>query len=318
MKPIFIILNLLLIACNNADKQREKEIQKIKLQPVFKLFHKDFFEGSPIINLKQKYPYLFPKNVDDSIWEAKKSDENTLKLYKMSKEIFKDFKEQKKDLTHLFKHITYYEPTFKTPKTFTLISDLEYEYPVIYADSLLFISLDLFFGKDAEVYQNYPKYLRETLDKENLNVKVAQQIIPKVFNIWNKQNTFLDHMIKNGKILYLTEKLLPKAKQEKIIGYSAEQIQWATDNERHIWEYFIVHNLLYSNDRNLLFRFINPAPFSRFYTEYDSKSPGRIGVWIGWLIVKYFMKENDKVSLKDMLLMDSTALFEKSKYKPAK
>jgi uncharacterized protein YjaZ len=74
---------------------------------------------------------------------------------------------------------------------------------------------------------------------------------------------------------------------------------------------------LYSADAKLGNRFINLAPFSKFYLEIDNESPGRIGCWVGWQIVRSFMK-NNKVSVQDMIKMNANELFEKSKYKPKK
>jgi len=74
---------------------------------------------------------------------------------------------------------------------------------------------------------------------------------------------------------------------------------------------------LYDTDQKLIPRFINPAPFSKFYLEIDNESPGKVGSWIGWQIVRSFMENND-VSLQQLLQMDNKELFEKSKYKPKK
>jgi hypothetical protein len=35
---------------------------------------------------------------------------------------------------------------------------------------------------------------------------------------------------------------------------------------------------------------MTPAPFSKFYLEIDNDSPGRIGAWIGWQMVRSYMK----------------------------
>ena len=75
--------------------------------------------------------------------------------------------------------------------------------------------------------------------------------------------------------------------------------------------------MLYSSDSKLPNRFTNVAPFSKFYLEIDNDSPGRVGQWIGWQIVRSFMQNND-VSMQDMLKMDDKEIFEKSKYKPKK
>jgi hypothetical protein len=84
-----------------------------------------------------------------------------------------------------------------------------------------------------------------------------------------------------------------------------------------MWRYFIEKKLLYDTDQKLIPRFINPAPFSKFYLEIDNESPGKVGSWVGWQIVRAFM-ENNEVSLQQLLQMDYKELFEKSKYKPKK
>jgi len=75
--------------------------------------------------------------------------------------------------------------------------------------------------------------------------------------------------------------------------------------------------MLYDTDQKLIPRFINPAPFSKFYLEIDNESPGRVGAWIGWQMVRSYMANNE-VSLAQLLKTDAKEVFEKSKYKPKK
>ena len=65
-------------------------------------------------------------------------------------------------------------------------------------------------------------------------------------------------------------------------------------------------------------RFIHPAPFSKFYLELDNESPGKIGQWIGWNIVKSYVKNNPTVSLLEVLKKSEFEIFQYSKYKPFK
>jgi uncharacterized protein YjaZ len=51
--------------------------------------------------------------------------------------------------------------------------------------------------------------------------------------------------------------------------------------------------------------------------EIDNETPGRVGTWVGWQIVRSFMNNND-VTLQQALQMDTMELFQKSKYKPKK
>jgi uncharacterized protein YjaZ len=124
-------------------------------------------------------------------------------------------------------------------------------------------------------------------------------------------------MVYAGKQLYLKDVLLPQISDAEKIGYSPEQLTWCQENESYMWRYFMQEQLLYSTDSKLATRFINTAPFSKFYLEIDNESPGRVGTWIGWQIVRSFMNNND-VNLQQLLQMDPIEIFQNSKYKPKK
>ena len=132
-----------------------------------------------------------------------------------------------------------------------------------------------------------------------------------------KNKELLSLMISSGKELYLKDVLLPETTDAEKIGYIPEQITWCQENESYMWRHFMENNLLYSTDSKLPNRFINVAPFSKFYLEIDNETPGRVGTWVGWQIVRSYMNNND-VTLQQVLQMDPMELFQKSKYKPKK
>jgi uncharacterized protein YjaZ len=101
------------------------------------------------------------------------------------------------------------------------------------------------------------------------------------------------------------------------IGYSQKKINWAIENEYFVWTYFIENEILFDPDNKLNSRFINNAPFSKFYLENDKDSSEMIGKFIGWQIVKSFMK-NNKISFKEMIALKPIDIYNKSKYKPKK
>jgi hypothetical protein len=101
------------------------------------------------------------------------------------------------------------------------------------------------------------------------------------------------------------------------MGYTPKEISWCEENESYIWRYFLENELLYSNELKLNSRFIAPAPFSKFYLEIDNESPGQVGAWIGWQIVRSYAKNND-VPVAKLLELNAKELFKKSKYKPNK
>ena len=75
--------------------------------------------------------------------------------------------------------------------------------------------------------------------------------------------------------------------------------------------------ILFSTNAKLAAQFVNPAPFSKFYLEIDNESPGRVGRFLGWQIVRSYMKNNES-TVEQLMIKNAHALFNESKYKPSK
>jgi gliding motility-associated lipoprotein GldB len=299
-------------------KKHQIDVSAINADFSIKRFEVDFYNANieKLPNLKLKYPFLFPKSFSDSLAIAKIMDTEEQELYKETQKSYKNLSALESQLETLFKHVKYYNPKFTAPEVVTMISNIDYNSRVIYADSLLLISLDVYLGKAHTFYADYPKYIKENNTKENIIVDVANAIIDKQLVSLNDRS-FLGKMIYKGKKMYLLDMYLPNVSDKIKIGYSKEKFDWAIDNQQEIWKYFIERKLLFSTDTKLNKRFLDNAPFSKFYLQNDNQSPGRIGVWFGWQIVRSFMQNND-VSLQELLIIDSEDLFKKSKYKPKK
>lgn len=312
---LFLLLGLM--ACEKNNKE-QIDISNIDAITELVRFDQKFYTSAPedLGKLKSEFPYLFPEPNPDSIWTNKMKDEDELFLYSSVQETFGDFLYQKEGLTNLFKHVKYYYPKFIAPKVITILSNVDYNNKVVYADSLLFISLDVYLGKDHEVYQDYPNYIKQNFTKEHMLVDVSEQLSLPILRP-SATNSFISRIVQEGKKLYLTAAFLPEVERAEIIGYDEGQFQWAQISETDIWKYFIQNEMLYSNDPNLSERFIHDAPFSKFFLEVDKDSPGRIGTWFGWQIVNSYMKNND-ISLQKMIITDNEEIFKKSKYKPRK
>lgn len=313
----FLFIVLLLISACDKKNRVEKEVEEIPVTIKVERFDKAFFETKPyeLQQLKQKYPFFFPSGNDDTVWIEKMEHPQWRELYNEVEKLYGNFDQKTEELEGLFKHIKYYFPETKIPRVYTVISEMDYHNKVIYTGDVLIISLELYLGKGHRFYE-FPNYLTQNF--------CSGQIIPDVAASFAKRKvlppndlTFLSQMIYAGKELYLKDLLLPDTTDEDKIGYAKSQLDWCKENEGYIWRYFVENKLLYDTDQKLNSRFINPAPFSKFYLEIDNESPGRIGTWIGWQIVRSYM-ENNKVSLNDLLKKDAKEIFENSKYKPKK
>ena len=314
---ILILVGLLFANC----KKEKTLLQRIKTQNIeteLVTFHKQFYEADEeaLKQLKTKHPFLFPKTTSDQVWRSKINNPEERELFRMTESIYGDMSEEKENLNLLFQHIRYYNSNFTPPKIFSLITGLDYENSVIYADSLLFISLDMYLGKNAEPYNSFPPYIKNNFTKKHMLVDVARKILQKNF-LYKNGRSFLETMLYHGKEVYLLSTVLPNYKTQELMGYEDEKYQWAVENEAEIWSYFIRKNLLYSTDQKLNPRFIDKAPFSKFYLDSDRLTPGSLGVWIGYKIVQSFANNND-VSLQELLALNAESLFRNSRYKPQK
>ena len=313
-KILALFLAVILVSCVKNDA---KKIDVSNTEVTFSLdrFDVDFYDNqNELSKLKQKYPFLFPKTVQDTVWNQKRENKDELELYTETQKVYATIDELHTELTSLFKHIKYYNPKFKSPRTITMLTNIDYENRVVYADSLLFISLDAYLGESHEFYGDYPAYVKQNNQKNHIIVDVANSIINKQVLSENNR-TFIDKMIYKGKKLYLLDRYLPEVTDKEKIGYSETKYEWAVDNEEQIWQYFIGKDLLFSTDKSLDRRFLDIAPFSKFYMGEDNLSPGRIGEWVGWQIVRSYMKNND-VSLHELIRTKEEEIFKKSKYKP--
>lgn len=318
MKKHFILF-FLFIALLSCDKQSkvEKAVEEIPMNVEVERFDKQFFETKPqdLQKLKENYPMFFPAGTPDDVWIEKMQNPQWRELYTEVEKKYSNFEPQKAELEDVLKHIKYYYPKTHTPKIVTLISEMDYHNKVIYADSLVLVSLELYLGQDHKFY-DFPLYLTQNFEPRQMAPDLATAFLERRIPPPN-DNTLLSQMVYFGKELYMKDLFLPEYTDAEKIGYKPEQITWCEENESYIWRYFIESKLLYDTDSKLPNRFINPAPFSKFYLEIDNDSPGRIGQWIGWQMVRSFM-ENNEVAPQEMLKLDAREIFERSRYKPKK
>jgi gliding motility-associated lipoprotein GldB len=283
MKKIVLLFTfvLILFSCKE-ESATEKKIEEIPVSLKLSRFDKIFFETPPqeLGKMKLSFPEFFPEDVPDSVWTNKMTHPMWKELYGEVQKNYSNFDQQKEAIEAVFKHATFYFPKTRLPEVITVISDMDYNNKVIYTGDYLLIALELYLGKDHEFYKSeFPVYIRENFE--------VSQIVPDVVTalsnnqIPEDQNKhLLSQMIFAGKELYIKDLLIPEYSDADKMGYTPEQIQWCQDNESYMWRYFIDENLLYDSDPKLGNRFINRAPFSKFYLEIDNESPGRVGAWL--------------------------------------
>ena len=314
---IILLIGLTFVSCDE-DSKVENEIAKIEVDFTVERFDTAFLQAEPkdLPNLKQAYPFLFSKRVSDSVWIYRIKDTLQNELLTEVNKTFPELKNTKEELKGLFQHLKYYDKTFTAPRVITLTNDVDYRNKTIVTDSLILIALDNFLGPEHVFYQNIPKYLAENMTNHQIVSDVAEGYATKYVFQTNRK-TLLDEMIYFGKLYYFKDLMIPFKTDAEKIGYSDLEVKWAEANESQIWSYFIEKELLYSTDNKLPNRFITDAPFSKFYLELDNDSPGRLGQYIGWQIVKAYANTTGE-DVMTILQKEPEEIFRKSKFKPKK
>ncbi|MFK7750759.1 MAG: gliding motility lipoprotein GldB [Kordia sp.] len=316
MRKILYLCLLVLIGCAD-EKSLEKEIAAIPLDLNVVRFDQAFLGAKPsdLPKLKEAYPLFFPSSVADSTWIYTMNDPLQKELKKEIDAVFTDFAPVHRDIQSVLQHIKFYFPAEKTPNVFAVTSE-DYRKKVIFYEDKLLIALNTYLGANHKFYEGIQKYISNNFEKEMIPVDIATefaytQVKPP------RERTFISKLIHHGKIQYTKSLLVPKASVGMQFGYTERKAAWAAENEEQIWTYFIEKDLLYSTNIKLDNRFLNLAPFSKFNLELDGESPGGIGRYIGYQIVKAYMENND-VSLQNLLRKSSKEIFNNSKYKPKK
>jgi hypothetical protein len=127
----------------------------------------------------------------------------------------------------------------------------------------------------------------------------------------------LAKMVENGKILYFMDQVLDDKVADTVkIGYTGKQLDWCKTYEGDIWAYFVENNLLFETDFQKIQMYVSEAPFTPGIGEKNESAP-KLGIWIGWQMVKKYMKENPAVTLQQLMAeQDAQKILSGAKYKP--
>jgi len=313
---------LALTACNNDKNKTGKteapgELRRYEIS-LFSIDTNNFKEG-----LRKIYP-----SYKVFLGETFPSDEGVTQLlnfvtdpyirstYNYTLKKYPDLEFLEAGLDKGFMNFTKEMPGKRIPQVYTYISGFDIRMPIKYTDSALIIGLDLYLGSDYAEYRElgFPLYIAERLSKEYMLADCFREIgwayMPEM-----ETNTLLDAMIEQGKLLYFAQKMLPGEKEEYLIKYSPEELEWVKNNEKNLWSFLIENQLLYSNDAKAMTTFMTDGPFTSGFSE---ESPSRTGHWLGWQIVKNYMQKND-LSMEALLAeKDSQKILQESGYKPAR
>ncbi len=330
----FLALTVL-VSCNSSEKT--PDVSNIKIELSTQRFEQELFTldtvnyTAKLDQLIAKYPsfgenYLStvlgtdPKWSNDSIAAYVKGFVQSYKsLYDTSQILFKDFTAYENQIKKGLQFVKYYFPNYKIPtKIITYIGPVD-GYGDIVSDDALIVGLHLHLGKNYSIYkselvqQTYPEYMSNRFEPGTIAVNCLKNILSDMYPEKLEEKSLVQQMVEKGKRLYALSKLLPGEEGSKLIGYTTVQLKDCYEHERNIWNMFAQNNLLQTIDDNVIKNYIGESPKTQ---ELGDESPGNIGSFVGWQIVKKYMSKFPETSLQKLMATDDDTIFQEAKYKP--
>ncbi len=332
---ILCCLSVFFASCNNGEKT--PDVSDMKIQLTTQHFEKELFAldtanfSANLEKLIAKYPSFGenflstvlgtdPKWTADSVAAYVKGFADAYKnIYDTATLVFKDFTPYENEIKKGLQFVKHYFPNYKIPdKIITYIGPLN-GYGDILADDALIVGLHLHLGKTFSLYhselvqQTYPEYISRRFEPDYIVVNSLKNIVLDLYPEKMEEKSLVQQMVEKGKRLYLLSKLLPGTDEYKLIGYTAEQLKDVYAHEKNVWDMFVQNNMLQTIDENVIKNYIGESPKTQ---ELGDASPGNIGSFAGWQIVKKYMQKNPEITLQKLMATDADTIFQEAKYKP--
>lgn len=171
--------------------------------------------------------------------------------------------------------------------------------PCVVTDSIVFISLNHFLGKDFPGYSPWPEYMRRNKTPDQLPYTLTETMLNSDYPyIRTEESTALSRMMYEGAIIYTLVKTIPGATLAKAMGYSEDQLDWLYKHYKELWDKIITKDYLYSTSHQVAERLVGPAPSTSIISP---EFPGRAGTYLGYRLILEYISNNTKVSLPTLL-----------------
>ncbi len=219
-----------------------------------------------------------------------------------------------KELEEGFKHYKYYFPEADIPVIYLMISGFSQSIAV--DDSWVAVSIEKYLGAECRFYEwiGIQKYLRKGMVKEKMAPDVLRAMALTNYKKNTEVNDVINNMIYTGKIRYFVHRLFPDLQDTLLFDYSGYQMNWCEDHEADAWASMVEWKHVFSDDRMLIRKYTGDAPFT---ANFGDNSAPRAGEYIGYKIVESYMKNNEEVTLKDLMYdTDGRRILAASEYRP--
>lgn len=333
---IVIASFLMLSACKG--KKNIPDVSGILVELKVERFESDFYKidtsniAHSLDELNKKYPAFLPDYLYQVLGLTPQPDSviSQIKLFlkdSLYKNIYQDACKKfttldaaKTELKLGLQLTKFYFPKYTLPKKLiTFIGPLDGVGTALTSDHSLAIGLQGYLGGDYEAYQDgyiaqtYPAYKSRRFEPQYIATNCIKNIIEELFPDKSNGRPLAERMIEQGRRLYVLDMLLPQTADSIKTGYTQSQLKQCFDNEKNIWAYFVQSNLLFEREPSLVSPYVTDGPKT---PELSETSPGNIGSFSGWQIVKKWMETHPKTSLETLMQTPTMTIFNDAGYKP--
>lgn len=326
--------------CNN--KSTAPDVSDVNIQLKFNRFDRDFF-AIDTSNLQQslpqlynKYPVLTPIFIQNilgldsasTIPGIKRFINLSGRLYDTVNTVFKNTGDLERDFKKAFQYVKYYFPKYEVPVINSVAGPVDAlaqsdtgPTPNFLAPGIMGISLQFYLGKNFSVYSDpffienlVPIYRSRRFSKEYIPADAMQLVISDIFPYKSANRPLVEQMVEKGKRWYMLDKFLPGEPDSIKTGYTRQQLKWCIENEGLIWSHIVKNENLQSLDPTTLQTYLGEGPFTQGFNQ--DLSPGNLGQWIGWQIVKKYVEKNKSLTPEEIINTDPKKILEEARYKP--
>jgi len=328
-----IVILFFIIGCNTDNAP---DVSHIKVDINIERFENSFFRidtnqiTTGLQQTREDFPSFYQDfmmgilqlNMNDSSGETHEVVKSFLSSYKGIYDtlqlMYKNMDKIENKLEENFRFAKYYFPDYKIPGIITYIGTLDAP-GIALTNNYIAIGLHQYAGREFSAYhtmeteQLYPAYISRRFTPEYIPVNVMKIVSEDLFPEQSAGRPLIEQVIENGKRLYLIDHFMPYTPDSLITGYTKNQQEWVGENEGLIWSYLIQNENLYSIDPVVIQTYIGESPFTQ---NMSQSSPGNIGQWIGWQIVKKYAEKYPDKTLTDIMNASPRSILDEAKYKP--
>ena len=290
---------------SDPDSLREASLEaQAEFGDFYALYIEDILQGAPL-NDPRSIPVL-RRFITDPDWLA---------VQQAIDSVFPSMEPHQREFELAFRRLKALFPDSIAPDVICFNSGFNYGiYPT---DSVLGIGLEWFIGAEHPVIamlapEAFPAYVKDRMRPEMLVPSSVKGWLLVHYLRDAQGEDLLTNLVETGKVMVLLDALLPDVPVNLKFAFTPQQLAWVEANEFSIWREIVANDMLFSKKPDQIGRFFNDGPFTN---GFPRESPGHMGEWIGYRMVRSYMKEHTEVTFPDLFRMKDAREILKE-YKP--